>query len=82
MGKDVIINVVDVIGIRDNKYTTALGIIKSYIYKMQVRGKESTMISKNDEDLLLNPNENKKKEKAVVSKIIKNFIKNKEEKDE
>ncbi len=82
LGKDVIINVVDVIGIRDNKYTTALGIIKSYIYKMQVRGKESTMISKNDEDLLLNPNENKKKEKAVVSKIIKNFIKNKEEKDE
>ena len=82
LGKDVIINVVDVVGIRDNKYTTALGIIKSYIHKMQVRGKECTMISETDENLLLNPNENKKKEKAVVSKIIKNFIKNKEEKDE
>lgn len=82
LGKDVIINVVDVVGIRDNKYTTALGIIKGYIDKMRVRGKECTMISEDDESLLLNPNEKKKKEKAVVSKIIKNFIKNKEEKDE
>ena len=82
LGKDVIINVVDVVGIRDNKYTTALGIIKSYINKMHLRGKECTMISEDDENLLLNPNEKKKKEKAVVSKIIKNFIKNKEEKDE
>ena len=82
LGKDVIINLEDVIGIRDNKYCTALGIIKSYIQKMQVRGKECTMISETDESLLLNPNEKKKKEKAVVSKIIKNFIKNKEEKDE
>jgi len=82
LGKDVIINSVDVIGIRDNKYCTSLGIIKSYIQKMQIRGKECTMISESDENLLLNPNERKKKEKAVVSKIIKNFIKNKEEKDE
>ena len=82
LGKDVIIYLVDVIGIRDNKYTTALGMIKSYIKKMAVRGKDSTMISENDESLLLNPNEKKKKEKAVVSKIIKNFIKNKEDKDE
>ena len=82
LGKDVIINVVDVVGIRDNKYATALGIIKSYINKMRIRGKECTMISANDESLLLNPNEKKNKEKAVVSKIIKNFIKNKEEKDE
>ena len=82
LGKDVIIYSMDIIGIRDNKYTTALGMIKYFMNKMMIRGKEYSMISTVDEKLLLTPNDKKKKEKVVVSKIFKSFIKNKEEKYE
>ena len=82
LGKDVIIYVMDVVGIRDNKFTTALGIIKNFVEKMTVRGRDYSMISHNDEELLLTPDDKRKKEKAVVSKILKGFIRNKEEKYE
>ena len=82
LGKDVIIYLMDVIGIRNNKYTTALGMIKAFEEKMTVRGKNCSMISDYEEELLLTPDEKKKKEKVVVSKIIKGLIKTKEEKYE
>ena len=44
LGKDVIIYTEDTLGIRDNKYTTALGMIKYFIEKMKNRGKEYSMI--------------------------------------
>ena len=80
LGKDVIIYVMDEIGIRDNKYTTAMGMIKYFSQKMAVRGKEYSMISLDDERLLLTPDNKKKKEKVVVAKMFKGFIRNKEEK--
>ena len=80
LGKDVIIYSMDEIGIRDNKYTTALGMIKYFIDKMVVRGKDYSMISPEDEELLLTPDDKRKKEKVVVTKIFKGFIRNKEEK--
>lgn len=80
LGKDVIIYVMDEIGIRDNKYTTAMGMIKYFNAKMTIRGKNYSMISQEDEELLLTPDDKKRKEKAVVSKIFKGFIRNKEEK--
>lgn len=80
LGKDVIIYSMDEIGIRDNKYITAMGMIKYFIDKMAVRGKDYSMISPEDESLLLTPEDKKRKEKAVVAKIVKGFIRNKEEK--
>ena len=80
LGKDVIIYVMDEIGIRDNKYTTAMGMIKYFSQKMAVRGKEYSMISLDDERLLLTPDNKKKKEKVAVTKMFKGFIRNKEEK--
>lgn len=80
LGKDVIIYLMDEIGIRDNKYITSIGMIKYFINKMAVRGKDYSMISDDDEKLLLTPDNRNKKEKVVVTKIFKNFIKNKEEK--
>ena len=79
LGKDVIIYVMDEVGIRDNKYISALGMIKAFIYKMTVRGKDYTMVSHDDEELLENPDIKKKNDKTVVSKILKGFIRNKEE---
>ena len=80
LGKDVIIYLMDEIGIRDNKYITAMGMTKYFIDKMAVRGKDYSMISQDDEELLLTPDDKKKKEKAVVTKIFKGFVRNKEEK--
>jgi len=80
LGKDVIIYSMDEIGIRDNKFVTAMGMIKYFDAKMTIRGKDYSMISHEDEELLLTPDEKKRKEKVVVSKIFKGFIRNKEEK--
>ena len=80
LGKDVIIYLMDEIGIRDNKYITAMGMIKYFVEKMAVRGKSYSMISQEDEELLLTPDDKKRKEKVVVTKIFKGFIRNKEEK--
>lgn len=80
LGKDVIIYLMDDIGVRDNKYTTAMGMIKYFVDKMAVRGRDYSMISLEDEELLLTPDDKKRKEKAVVTKIFKGFIRNKEEK--
>jgi len=79
LGKDVIIYMLQEIGIRDNKYTSALGEIKYFIEKMKIRNKEYSMISEEDEELLLTPAEKRKKEKMGVPNIFKSFIKNKED---
>lgn len=80
LGKDVIIYSMDEIGIRDNKYTTCMGMIKYFIEKMRVRGKDYSMIDSEDEELLLTPVDTRRKNKVVVTKMFKGFIKNKEEK--
>lgn len=82
LGKDVIIYLLQDIGIKDNKYTTAIGQIKYFIDKMTVRGKDYSMISMEDEELLLTPNSKRKKEKLGISKKFKNFINIKEDTDE
>lgn len=79
LGKDVIIYTEDTLGIRNNKYTTSIGMIKYFIDKTEVRGKEYTMIKKEDEDLLINPYNKNKKDKMRVTKIFGNFIGTKED---
>ena len=83
LGKDVIIYMMDEIGIRDNKYITAMGIIKCYIDKMTSRGKLTySLIDSEDENMLINPDNKVKKDKMVVSKLFKNLTKFKEENHE
>ena len=79
LGKDVIIYMLQEIGIRDNKYTTAIGEIKYFIEKMKIRNKDYSMITEEDEELLLTPSEKRKKDKVGVPNIFKNFMKNKED---
>ena len=79
LGKDVIIYVEDTIGVRNNKYITSVGMIKYFVDKMEVRGKEYSMIDKEDEDLLINPNNKNKRDKMRVTKIFGNFIGTKED---
>lgn len=78
LGKDVIIYTEDTLGARDNKYITALGMIKYLESKMKIRGREYTMFDKEEEDNLINPNKNKR-DKMNVAKIFGNFIGTKED---
>lgn len=79
LGKDVIIYSENTLGIRDNKYITCLGMIKYFINKMETRGKEYTMMDKEDVEVLINPNNKNKKDKIGITKIFGNFIGTKEE---
>ena len=79
LGKDVIIYTEDTLGARNNKYTTSIGVIKYFIDKMEVRGKEYSMIDEQDEELLINPNNKNSKGKAGITKIFGNFIGTKED---
>ena len=87
MGKDVIIYTESTLGVRDNKYATALGMIKYYIRKMKSRGKDYSMITDEDENRLVNPRKNKPKpeersenEVQGITKLWGNIFKGKEEK--
>jgi len=79
LGKDVIIYTEDTLGIRDNKYTTCIGMIKYFIDKLETRGREYTMIDKEEEELLINPNNKNKKDKVGITKLFGNFIGTKED---
>ena len=79
LSKDVIIYTEDTIGARNNKYITSIGMIKYFIDKMEVRGKEYSMISEHEEDLLINPNNKNKRDRMRVTKIFENFIGTKED---
>jgi cell division protein FtsA len=77
--KNVIIYTVNTLGVRDNKYVTALGMIKYFIDKMETRGKMYSMISDTDIEELTSPSSKEKKDNTI-SRIFTNFIGNKEEK--
>ncbi len=79
-GKDVIIYNVTTLGVRDNKYCTALGMIKYFIDKMESRGRDYSMISVEDETSLITPNNKLKKDNAIINKIFGGFIASKEDK--
>ncbi len=79
-GKSVIIYSMDTLGVRDNKYTTSLGMIKYFCDKMDMRGREYSMMSTEDVTALVTPSSKIKKDNMIFTKFIENFITNKEEK--
>lgn len=80
ISKDVIIYKENEIGIRDNKYITAIGMIKYFVSKMDIRGKDYSMITSEDEELLISPKKRNIKDNWTTKKIFDNFFKSKEEK--
>ena len=78
-GKGVIIYTENTLGVRDNKYTTALGMLKYFHNKMEERGHDYSMVDMEDEEILITP-DTKNKNNTIISKFIENFIASKEEK--
>lgn len=79
-GKDVIIYSVTTLGVRDNKYCTVLGMIKYLSSKMEVRGRNYSMFSIEEETAMITPSNKLKKDNAIINKIFGNFIVGKEDK--
>lgn len=78
-GKGVIIYTENTLGVRDNKYTSALGMLKYFHNKMDERGHDYSMLDMEDEQILITP-DTKTKNNTIISKFIENFIASKEEK--
>lgn len=78
-GKGVIIYTENTLGVRDNKYTTALGMLKYFDNKMEERGKSYSMVSEVEEQSLVTP-DTKVKNNTIINKIFENFMTGKEEK--
>lgn len=79
LGKDVIIYEETSLGIRYNKYVTASGMLKYLEDKMELRGKEFSMISQEEENELITPKNKYKKTDIKNIKKMFNFLSNKEE---
>lgn len=79
LGKDVIIYSTNTLGVRNNKYSTALGMIKYFVDKMKLRDKNYSMVSDEDAEKLINPDRGKK-DNMIFTKIFGSFIASKEEK--
>jgi len=82
LGKDVIIYSTNTLGVRNNKYTTSLGMIKYFINKMKLRDKEVSMITDEEANKLTTPSKGVKKDNLIFTKIFGSFIAGKEEDDE
>jgi len=82
LGKDVIIYVTNTLGVRNNKYSTALGMIKYFINKMELKNKDFSMVSDEDAERLITPDRSFKKDNLRFTKIFGSFIAGKEEKNE
>lgn len=81
LGKDVIIYTEEALGARNNKYITAIGMIKYLLDKLKVREQEYSMITSEDESLLINPNA-KKKEFMKKGRLFGSLHASKEEENE
>lgn len=76
--KDVIIYTTTTLGLRDNMWTSALGMLKYFDDKMESRGKEYSMISSEEEEEMMFPS-GTRKDKLKFPKFFGSLV-NKEEK--
>ena len=73
-GKDAKANEVNNLGVRNNKYSSALGIIKLYREKLKFRERLASTMSEADQDLLFN--EKKKNNEGLLGKVYSYFFDN------
>lgn len=71
IGNNVIVGPIKTIGVRDNSYSQALGMIKYFIDKLSIRGKEYTMF---DEDKQLELVENRKNNVTENTSVFGRFF--------
>lgn len=67
---------IDVMGIRHNKYSSSLGVLKYFDEKISLRGKNVSMISETDKDNLISSNKKVVTNDNIVNKVFGHFFDN------
>lgn len=70
---------IDTMGIRENIYSEVSGLLKFFDNKMNLRGKSYSMLSSDEENGLVTPNNNIENNNNALSKIFGFFLGDKEE---
>ena len=80
LGNDVILGQINTIGVRDACYSQSLGMIKYFIDKLSIRGKEYTMFDDNKQvELIENRKNNVSNNSSVFGKFFNYLFDNKED---
>lgn len=75
LGKGTIIGDVKLLGIRNNKYITALGSILYFINKMKLKGKEYSMFNRNEIEYISRPQKNSViSNDSMIGKVLGYFF--------
>lgn len=75
IGNNYLSKKLNIIGVRDNSYSSSVGMIMYFVNKLKIRGKEYTMF---DEDMQIDLSNNKSNEN-IFGKVFDYLVKNKED---
>jgi len=73
IGKCAIINNVNLIGLRNNKFSSAIGNVIYFVNKLKLKGKDYSMISSEDEQILSTPRKNTSNN-SMLDKVFEYFF--------
>lgn len=74
-GDKAILGKVNEIGVRNNKYSSALGIIKYYYRKLSFRKKNASTVTEDEQKMIFN-NKKKNKDNTLLGKVFSYFFDN------
>ena len=72
LGKCAIIGNVNLVGLRNNKYSSAFGNIIYFVSKLRLKGKDYSMISSEEMDALETPKRNN--QDSILGKFVEYFF--------
>jgi cell division protein FtsA len=67
---------IDIMGIRHNKYSSALGVVKYFDDKLALRGKSLSMVSESDKNNLISTGKKVVTNDNIVNKVFGHFFDN------
>lgn len=70
LGKNARVGEMKIVGIRNNKYSSSLGTIISFIQKLRLKGKDFTMIDSEDASILSSPKKSNVNETNILKALI------------
>ena len=70
LGKNARVGEMKIVGIRNNKYSSSLGTIISFIQKLRLKGKDFTMIDSEDANILSSPKKSNVNETNILKALI------------
>ena len=79
LGNDTKIGEIKLIGLRHNRYSSAIGNIVYFISKLKLKGKNYSMISKDDSQILSTSKKSLIPENSMLGKVFGCFFDDKED---